>query len=138
MIINKQEELEALIDSNNDIIIEDDLIIRCDINIDTNINARNINARNIKAMGINARNINAWDINAGDINAGDINARNINAVDIKAGDINARNINAGDIEYYAACYAYNSIICKSIKGQRTNSKHFVLDGELKIKEEDAK
>ena len=123
MIINKQEELEALIDSNNDIIIEDDLIIRCDINIDTNINARNINARNIKAMGINARNINAWDINAGDINAW---------------DINARNINAGDIEYYAACYAYNSIICKSIKGQRTNSKHFVLDGELKIKEEDAK
>jgi hypothetical protein len=63
----------------------------------------------------------------------DINARNINAGDIKAGDINA-----GDIEYYAACYAYNSIICKSIKGQRTNSKHFVLDGELKIKEEDAK
>ena len=51
---------------------------------------------------------------------GDINARNIIA----------GNINAGDINYYAVAFAYKNIKCKSIKGSRENSKHFVLDGKI--------
>jgi hypothetical protein len=100
-----------------------------------NINARNIDAWNINARNINARNINARDIDAGDIDAGNINARNIDAWNINAGDINARNIDAGDISYYAVCFAYYNITCKSIKGRRDNCKHFVLDGEIKIKDD---
>lgn len=67
-------------------------------------------------------------INAGHINAGHINAGNIDAGNIKAWDINAR-----DILYYAVCFAYQNIICTSIKGRRENAKHFVLDGEITIK-----
>jgi len=93
----------------------------------TDINAGNISARNINAGNINAGNINAWDINAWNINACDINAWDINAWDINAGDINA-----GDISYYAVCFAYNNITCKSIEGRREHCKHFVLD--VKIKE----
>ena len=74
---------------------------------------------------INAQNINAKDINAYDINAWNIKARNIKAMDIKA-----RHINAGDISYYAVCFAYNSITCKSIQGCRDNHKHFVLDNYI--------
>ena len=107
----------------------EDLI--CDFNID--INAHIINARNIKSI-----NINAWGINARNINACDINARDINACDINAGNINAGNINAGNINYYAVCFAYYNIKCKSIKGRRENYKHFVLDGEIIIKEDDKK
>ena len=59
----------------------------------------------------------------------DVNA-NINACDIKAFDINARNIS-----YHAVCFAYNNIKCKSIEGERNNSRHFVLDGVLEIEEE---
>lgn len=95
VIIKKQEELEALIRGGN-IIINDDLVIECDINIEAHIKARNIKARNIKAMKIDARNI----------------------------------------FYYAVCYAYINIKCKSIKGGRKNSKHFCLDGKIVFKEEE--
>ena len=69
--------------------------------------------------------INAWNIKADNINAGDIDA-----LDINAEDINARDIKAGDISYYAVCFAYNNISCKTIKGTRKNSKHFCLDGKI--------
>ena len=70
---------------------------------------------NIKAGNINARDIRAWDINADDIRAWDIEANNI--------------------IYYAVCYAYNNIKCKTIEGIRENAKHFVLDGTIEIKYE---
>ena len=73
------------------------------------------------------------DVNS-DIEAGDIIAWNINAWDINADNINAININANDISYYAVCFAYNNITCKSIQGRRKNAKHFVLDGKLEVEE----
>ena len=104
VIINKQEELEALIDKHNNITIKDDLIINCSIDIDANIKAwyhikaRDINANDIKARDIKARDINANDIDAFDIKANDINANDIDAFDIKARDINANDIDAFDIK----------------------------------------
>ena len=77
---------------------------------------------------VNAGNINAWDINAWNINAW-----NIDACDINALDINALDIDANDINYYAVCCAYMSLKCKSIKGKRNNCKHFCLDREIEIK-----
>ena len=81
---------------------------------------------NIEACNINAGNIIAHNINAADITARNIKAHNINAIDIKA----------DDISYYAVCFAYNSIKCKSIEGRRHNSKHFVLDGKLEVEEDE--
>ena len=92
-----------------------------------NINACNINADNIKVRDINAVNIDAWNINAYNIKAGDIITGDISACNIEAGDISAN-----DISYHAVCFAYDSIKCKSIKGRRRNSKHFVLDGKLEV------
>lgn len=82
---------------------------------------------NIDAMNINAWNINAYNINAWDINALDIIAKNINA-----SNIDASNIDANNISYFAVCFAYNNIKCKSIKGRRSNAKHFVFDGTLEV------
>jgi len=62
--------------------------------------------------------------------AGNIDAWNINAWNINAGNIDARNIDAGDIFYYAVCFAYQNIKCKSIKGNREKHKHFCLDGKI--------
>jgi hypothetical protein len=111
-----------------------------DINADDinamNIDAKDINAWVINAKDIDAKDINAWDINAKDINARDINAMNINAWDINADNINAGNIDAGDISYYAVCFAYGNIVCKSIEGRRENAKHFCLDGAITYKESD--
>ena len=77
------------------------------------------------------------DINALDINADDIIANNINANDINSRNIIANEIIANDIfffffNYYALCIAYKNIKCKSIKGERENHKHFVLDGKLEV------
>ena len=102
-------------------------IIACNIDV-YNINANNINVYNIDAIDINAHNIYALDIIAWDINVNDIYA-----VDIKA-----NNIKANNISYYAVCFAYSSIKCKSIKGRRKNAKHFVLDGKLEVIENDKK
>ena len=50
-------------------------------------------------------------------------------------NIGASFIKANNINYCAVCYAYYNIECNSIKGEFTNSKHFVLNGngELIIK-----
>ena len=118
---NNLQEIEKYYDEkiNTYVFKEDDryidlVIFNFDLKIDSNIDACNIDARNIDAY-----NINAWDIKAFDINAD---------------NINAININANDISYYAICFAYNNITCKSIKGRRKNHKHFVLDGVLKVKD----
>ena len=101
-----------------------------------NINARNINADNIKVRDINAVNIDAWNIDAWNINAYNIKAGDIITGDISACNIEAGDISANDISYHAVCFAYDSIKCKSIKGRRKNSKHFVLDGKLEVEEDD--
>ena len=86
------------------------------------------------STNIVARDIIAWNINAHDIYANDIRADEIIANDIYADNINAIVIKAYDISYYAVCFAYNSIKCKSIEGRRKNAKHFVLDGKLEVEE----
>ena len=95
----------------------DSIVFNFDLDVKANIDAMNINAWNI-----NAYNINAWDINALDIIAKNINASNIDACDIYA----------NNISYFAVCFAYNNIKCKSIKGRRSNAKHFVFDGTLEV------
>ena len=49
-------------------------------------------------------------------------------------NIEAYDINANNISYYAICFAYENIKCKSIKGRRKNHKHFVLDGVLEVED----
>ena len=130
---NSLEEIEKYYDekSNTYIFKESgtyiDLVV---FNFDLKIRA------NISAVNIEAHNIYAWDINAGDIKAGDIDAVNIKANNIDCGNIEAINIKALDINYFAVCFAYYNIKCKSIKGKRNNAKHFVLDGNLEVIEND--
>ena len=99
-----------------------------------NINAGNITAKNITAKNITAGNLDVGDIDAWDISAWNITAKNITAGNLDVGDIDARNIDAGNISYYAVCFAYKNIKCKSIKGTRNNAKHFVLDGKIEVVE----
>jgi hypothetical protein len=116
------------------------------------IDARDIDAYNIKAgdissCGIIVNNIKAGDINAFDIEASNIKARDIDAWNIRAQNIEARNIEARDINatneiiardisFYAVCYAYENIFCRSITGRREdNSKYFALDGKVFIDKE---
>ena len=106
-----------------------------DLNVEANIDAYDIEALDINAWNINACNINANNIKARNINAIDIDACNINAGNISACNIEAGDISANNISYHAVCFAYDSIKCKSIKGRRKNSKHFVLDGKLEVEEE---
>ena len=61
---------------------------------------------------------------------------NIDARDIIAWSINTHDVYACNISYYALCYAYNNIKCKSIEGRRKNGKHFVLDGKLEVEEDE--
>jgi len=143
LVLKKGSVFDESIEVKGSIVGKDgerfDLTVKGDINA-WNIKADNINAGDIDALDINAEDINARDIKAGDIKAGDINAWDINAWDINAWDINAwdinaedinaRDIKAGDISYYAVCFAYNNISCKTIKGTRKNSKHFCLDGKI--------
>lgn len=125
---NNLEEIQKYYDKEtNTYIFEEneepiDLIV---FNFDLNVEA------NIKALNISVDNINAIDINACDIEAVVINARDIKAWEIKSWDINARNIS-----YRAVCFAYKNIKCKSIQGRRKNAKHFVLDGELEVEEDE--
>ena len=123
-IFNSLEEIKKYYDkeTNTYVFKENgeyiDLVV---FNFDLDINA------NIDAMDIKAKNINVLDIDSTDINALDINA-----LDIKANDINAWDIIANDITYFAVCFAYNNIKCKSIKGRAPTTNHFVLNGKLEV------
>lgn len=102
-----------------------------------NIKARDIEAKNIIAKDIYVFNIECADIDARKINALDINALNITAIDLYADNIDARNIEANNIyasyiHYWAVCFAYNNIKCKSIQGKIKDARGFVLDGNLEI------
>ena len=70
------------------------------------------------------------------IDVADIDACDISALNIDAWDIKASNINALNISYWGVCFAYDSIKCKSIKGRHPDSKHFAIDGELVVEEDD--
>ena len=120
----------------NNVVFNFDLKVRANI-IAVDINAHNINAYDIDAGDIiagdiDAKNIDAYNIDALNIKAGDIDAVNIKVNNIDCGNIEATNITAQDISYYAVCFAYDNIKCKSIKGRIENAKHFVLDGKLEI------
>ena len=127
------------------------VVFNFDLSIEANINACDIDALDIKAWNIVAFNITAndiiahniialnifaYNINANYINTNNLIANNIKANDIYARDIHAEDIIARDIKYYAICCAYKNIICKSIKGERENHKHFVLDGTLEVLEDE--
>jgi predicted acyltransferase (DUF342 family) len=112
-----------------DLILKKSMVFKDSINVEGNIICKNVRFNLTVAGNIWAWNISAGNIDAGDISAGNIDAMNINALNIIAGDINA-----GNISYYAVCFAYNNITCKSIEGRREHCKHFVLDGKIKEEE----
>jgi hypothetical protein len=107
------------------LIMEKDIEYNGDLIVEGNILGKNGKRYNLKVNG---------NIKAGDIAAWNIITRNINADNISARDIKAWNIIAGNITYYAVCFAYYDIKCKSIKGRKRNSKHFVLYGKIEAME----
>ena len=130
--IDTQEQLLALLDKDGNLNFKDNLTINIDISISGDIDAWHIKAWNIDAWNIKANDIDAWNIKARNIDAWNIISGNIDAINIDARNIDAWHIKAWDISYDAVCFAYDNIVCNSIKGIRRNSRHFALDGELKI------
>ena len=130
------EEMESYYNYKTDTyeFIENDMLfsiyISFDLDTSSSIKARNIMAHNIKTSEINASNIMARDIYTLDINANNITANNIYARNIKSGNIFANIIKAKYIQYHAFCCAESKFTCNSIKGEKSNSKHFCLDSEI--------
>ena len=123
--------IEGNLTLTKDTVFDEDLVVRgniiCeggkfDLTVKGNINCFDINSHNIDCHDINCCNIDCLNIDCHDINCYNINCHDINCFDIDCAGIN----------YYAVCFAYNNIKCKSIKGRRKNSKHFVLDGKIEI------
>lgn len=134
---NNLEEMQKYYDvrTNTYVFKEDDEFIDLVIfKFDLNLNS-NISAKDIVGFVIDVLDINCLDLNAYDIYAFNINAHNIYALNITANIINAYNIFANDIIYYAFCFVYFDIKCKSIKGITEYAKHFVLNGVLKVKDD---
>ena len=131
---NNLEEIQKYYDvrTNTYVFKENDEFIDLVIfKFDLELNS-NISAKNIVGFGIDVLDINCIDLTTYDIYAFNINAYNIFALNINANIVNAYNIVAHDIVYYAFCFAYSNIKCKSIKGISEYAKHFVLDGVLEV------
>lgn len=135
---NSLEEIEKYYDekSNTYIFKENGVYIDLVVfNFDLDVEA-NIDAGCIDALNINAMNIKTWDVYTRNLDAYDIVAWDVYSWDIYARNIEAYNIKARNISYFAVCFAYDNIKCKSIKGRIENAKHFVLDGKLESIEND--
>ena len=138
---NKLEEMEKYLNAEKGayIFIENrkllDIKITFNLTVKEGIIARNIEALDITASFIKARCIDAWNINTRkNITSSNINAMRITTRDINAWNIEAINIEACHIKFYAVCFTYENIECKSIISFRRNSRYFSLDGEVIIKE----
>jgi hypothetical protein len=129
-IYETQEEVNADLDERGNLFVDDDVRFAFNIEITGSITARNIIARSMNVGRINAWNVNTRDINAEDINVHDISAWDITARNITARNIATKSINAWDIKYFAVCFAYENIICNTIKGKRENCRYFCLDGKI--------
>lgn len=126
--INRKEDILNLV-KENIISINKDLYINCDLELDTNIKCKNIYSQHTLNIG----NLDAININVKNLIANTVIALNINTENIDAKSITAyNNIKSNNINYCSVCYAHQNIECNSIKGERRNSKHFVLDGEIII------
>lgn len=110
------------------------VVFNFNLSIDANIEAFDIKAHDITANDINVNDIKVWNINVRNIIAYDIKAHDIIANNVYAHDINAWDINAKDISYFSVCFARGNIKCRSIKSNYPNAKHFVLNGELEVEE----
>ena len=131
---NSFEEIKKYYDEKSNTYIfkeNDEMIDLVKFKFDLDVEA-NIDAGCIEALNINAINIKAWNVYTRDLDAYDIVAWDVYSLDIYACNIEAYNIKARNISYFAVCFAYENIKCKSIKGRRENAKHFVLDGKLEM------
>lgn len=138
-VFNSLEEIQRYYDEEtNTYIFKENghyinlVVLDFDLNIKADIKAWDINAQHINALDIHAMNIYAFGIDAIDIDGISIEVNNIIARDIDVSHIIAQNIQARNITYNTICFAYNNIKCKSIKGVRQKSKHFVLNGKLVV------
>lgn len=135
----------------------DRVVFKFELEVEANIDANIIEALDIKAWDINAYSVYASDMNVRDIIATEIKADNIYAFDVNVdwliakdvdvrdakidnlvcdnlivNNIIAKDISAGRINYWALCFAYRSIKCKSIHGRRENAVHIALDKGVKV------
>lgn len=120
-----------------DWIMEKDEVIKEDLIVKGNISGKDgiiynlivkgsLDCRNLDCRNLNCRNLNCMDLTCWDLNCRDLTCR-----DLKCWYLNCR-----DLNFYAVAFAYNNIKCKSIKGRRTKSKYFVLDGEIEIEKKE--
>ena len=138
-----------------------DIQFNFDLDIKADIRSGNIKGKDIRCFNIDAYDITAQDIGGGRIYATDINCRDINNISVEANYIKCRkatlaehidvnnidalemiadtikatdSITCRDIDFTSVCYAHNNITCGYINGMNVNSKYFVLNGEIKIKD----
>lgn len=135
MIIKTQQELENLINNNNEIIVDDDLEIHCDININANIRCKKLSmvetfSSDVKGINTNNNNpnielnavlhettFNVCSIRCFKLEADDIEAWSIIARDIFVNNgINAHYLIADNIDCVGVI-VWNSLFCGDIKAE---------------------
>ena len=128
-IIKTREELLKLLDSNKDLISDDDVTIEFSTSKEDVRNVRCFNLSMVKEAArydlnisgnftggnFTGGNFNGGDFNGGNFNGGDFNGwnftgRDFNGGDFNGRDFNGRNFNGGDITYYAFFCCYGEII----------------------------
>lgn len=90
----------------------------------------NIYAGNVIGTDIDIFNADLLDVTARNIKASILYVDVIKARNVKVENLLATSIVADKISYLGCCMAYSSFRCKSVKGERENSKHFSLDSEI--------
>jgi hypothetical protein len=102
-----------------DLLMKENMIFTESLIVEGNIFGKNGGRFNLFVKGdLNCLDLNCWDLTCRDLNCWNLTSRDLNC--------------KGNINYYAVCFAYRNIKCKSIKGRRENCKHFVLDGGIII------
>ena len=114
-------------------IMEKDEIINEDLKVEGNILGKNGEIFNLQVKGnLDCWNLNCCNLNCWDLKCYNLDCRNLNCCNLDCCDLDCYDLDCWDLNFFAVCFAYDNIKCKSIKGRRENSRYFVLDGKIII------
>jgi hypothetical protein len=114
-------------------IMEKDEIIEDDLTVDGSIIGKDGKRFSLVVNG----DLKCWDLDCFNLKCWDLDCHNLNCHNLDCRELVCYNLDCWDLvcfnlSFYAVCFAYNNIFCKSISGRRENGRYFVLDGNIVI------
>lgn len=145
-IIKNSEELKALLNEYDDLIINEDVRIEYQVKrgelrdvqcynlyLENDSQKFDFNGRDFSGHNFNGHDFNGDDFNGNDFYGQDFNGYDFNGHNFYGHDFNGYNFTGRKVSYYAFFNCYGSMTCESYEGRRTpHAEPVTFNGKITI------